>query len=444
MPWHVDDNHPDCSGFAVVKDDDGSVEGCHETREQANRQVAALYANESEVGRAQMTAARINDLPDSAFAYIEPGGSKDESGKTVPRSKRHFPIHDAAHVRNALARAPQSPFGDKAMPKIKAAAKKFGVGEDDDNSRNDHLLDVHRAYVRSFPLEDARIRSGDGRTVEAYAAVFDVPTEIRDQDGRYNEVIDRVAFNRAISDAAPQGNRSAWRVGVFYNHGRTLYGTPSERASMPVGTPLEIKADTRGLFTVTQYHRTELADEVLESIRSGSLPGYSFQGSFRRSTAVDHAGRNLNRVPRGGFRPSADGQLVTVRRMESSLREYGPTPFPAYELAEVVGMRAEQAAVMLNNLDPQERAQLVELLRDGALLDAPDGDSSDDSPTIDAPSDEGLVSDDSPTPEVGRSSREALLQRIAVAKTTRPGLFRDRDAEQRRLRAEAIVGRKGS
>ena len=40
------------------------------------------------------TASR-NDLPDSAFAYIEPGGTKDESGKTTPRSKRHFPIHDA-------------------------------------------------------------------------------------------------------------------------------------------------------------------------------------------------------------------------------------------------------------------------------------------------------------------------------------------------------------
>ena len=55
------------------------------------------------------------------------GGSKDSEGKTVPRSLRHFPVHDAAHVRNALARAPQSPFGDQAMPKILAAARKLGV-----------------------------------------------------------------------------------------------------------------------------------------------------------------------------------------------------------------------------------------------------------------------------------------------------------------------------
>lgn len=77
--------------------------------------------------KAKLTSAAINNLPDSAFAYIEPGGKKDKEGKTVPRSKRHFPINDAAHVRDALSRAPQSPFGSKAMPKILAAAKKFGV-----------------------------------------------------------------------------------------------------------------------------------------------------------------------------------------------------------------------------------------------------------------------------------------------------------------------------
>jgi HK97 family phage major capsid protein/HK97 family phage prohead protease len=77
--------------------------------------------------KAEMSSAAINDLPDSDFAYIEDGGEKDDEGKTTPRSKRHFPIHDAAHVRDALARAPQSPFGDKALPKIKAAAEKLGI-----------------------------------------------------------------------------------------------------------------------------------------------------------------------------------------------------------------------------------------------------------------------------------------------------------------------------
>jgi len=88
---------------------------------------ALLSVGHGSILKADMSSADINDLKDSDFAYIEPGGKKDDEGKTVPRSLRHFPIMDAAHVRNALSRAPQSPFGDKAMPKIRAAAKKFGI-----------------------------------------------------------------------------------------------------------------------------------------------------------------------------------------------------------------------------------------------------------------------------------------------------------------------------
>jgi len=84
--------------------------------------------------------AYINDLPDSAFAYIEPGGSKDADGKTIPRSLRHFPYKgsdgkvDLPHLRNALARCPQSPFGPKAEGKLRAAAKEAGVGDYTENS----------------------------------------------------------------------------------------------------------------------------------------------------------------------------------------------------------------------------------------------------------------------------------------------------------------------
>tara|TARA_R110000824_G_scaffold10866_1_gene47535 strand:+ start:32394 stop:33521 length:1128 start_codon:yes stop_codon:yes gene_type:complete len=80
---------------------------------------------------AKMTRKAINDLPDSDFAYISPGGKKDASGKTEPRSLRHLPIQDAAHVRNALARLSQTDIPAEAkksaLSKIKARAKKFGI-----------------------------------------------------------------------------------------------------------------------------------------------------------------------------------------------------------------------------------------------------------------------------------------------------------------------------
>ena len=56
----------------------------------------------------------VNDLPDASFMFIESGGEKAEDGKTTPRSLRHFPIKDAdgnidlPHLRNAIARIPQS------------------------------------------------------------------------------------------------------------------------------------------------------------------------------------------------------------------------------------------------------------------------------------------------------------------------------------------------
>ena len=79
----------------------------------------------------KFTSKEVNNLPDSDFAYISPGGKKDAEGKTTPRSLRHLPIPDAAHVRNALARLNQTdipPAAKKeALAKIKRKAKEFGV-----------------------------------------------------------------------------------------------------------------------------------------------------------------------------------------------------------------------------------------------------------------------------------------------------------------------------
>ncbi|HXR44434.1 MAG TPA: adenylate/guanylate cyclase domain-containing protein [Pseudolysinimonas sp.] len=60
------------------------------------------------------------ELPDSAFAYID------------SRGKRRLPIHDAAHVRNALARFSQVAFEDegardKARMRLLRASKKHGI-----------------------------------------------------------------------------------------------------------------------------------------------------------------------------------------------------------------------------------------------------------------------------------------------------------------------------
>jgi hypothetical protein len=99
----------------------------------------------------EMTRKSINDLPDSDFAYIEPGGKKVD-GKTVPRSLRHLPIHDAAHVRNALARLSQTKISaeakSKALTKIKSAAKKFGIKVAESKAEHGEDLQEHFKGMR--------------------------------------------------------------------------------------------------------------------------------------------------------------------------------------------------------------------------------------------------------------------------------------------------------
>jgi class 3 adenylate cyclase len=69
---------------------------------------------------AQLTAKERAKLPNSAFAYIDSSG------------RRRLPIHDAAHVRNALARFSQVAFEDddardRARSRLLRAAKKHGI-----------------------------------------------------------------------------------------------------------------------------------------------------------------------------------------------------------------------------------------------------------------------------------------------------------------------------
>jgi nitrate reductase cytochrome c-type subunit len=46
MPYSVVSNHPDCEGYAVVKDANNEVLGCHKTQAQAEDQLTAINISE--------------------------------------------------------------------------------------------------------------------------------------------------------------------------------------------------------------------------------------------------------------------------------------------------------------------------------------------------------------------------------------------------------------
>ena len=214
--------------------------------------------------------------------------------------------------------------------RIRSAMAKHGHDVSEDNGGSGAS---RSELMRDYPLEDLHIvRSadgGDGRTMEAFSAVFNIETEIKDGEGHYLEVIEPVAFNKRIEDLK-RSRQGLGAVKVLFNHGRDMEGKPSERFLMPVATPVSIEATPRGLLTRSRFNATPLAEEVLELVKSGAVTAHSFVGRIIRSEP--QVGRY------GRHRRDASGQLTTVRRQELGLREFGPVLFPAYEDA-VCGVR---------------------------------------------------------------------------------------------------------
>jgi HK97 family phage prohead protease len=240
-----------------------------------------------------------------------------------------------------------------------------------------------KIFCRSVPLDGISIRSGgDGRTVEAYAAVFNTSVRIKDYQGVYDEQISPRAFAKTLSDRG-------LRFGVFYNHASTVDGTPSESASVPLGSPVEIRADEKGLLTVVRYNATSLADQILETIRNGDITGMSFSGRFVASSPEPGP---------WGYAPNENGEFPQVTRNEIALREFGPTPFPAYESAQIVGTRS--LSDLLDQASPSDLDRLRSALDLATLGPTGSGPTSDE-----AGSDEPLLSGITP-------GRRAALARV--------------------------------
>jgi hypothetical protein len=287
-----------------------------------------------------MSTQAINDLPDSAFAHIEPGGTKDQSGKTTPRSKRHFPIHDEAHVRNALSRAPQSPFGKAAMPKIMAAARKHNINVSGDE-RSALGLDAdtssfpERRFTR-FPPEIRSQADGGPSLIYGYAACYD---KLSRKLGGFVEQVNRSAFNSAKAEGWPD-------CVCRYNHDNTaLLGTTHART-------LRLATDETGL--VYEVQPPNARADVLEYVARGDVRHSSF--AFRVFPGGDEWGVSEFNYP---MRTLLDLQLIDV----------APVLDPAYPDA-TAGARALNGAVeSLANWVQGEPEEVRSMLQAGRAME---------------------------------------------------------------------------
>jgi len=135
------------------------------------------------------TTAFMNDLPDSAFLFIEPGGDKDEDGRTVPRSLRHFPYKDASgkidlpHLRNALARIPQSSLSAEVKQRVIAKAQGIavdaGIGVSEETSDKEVVIMSDKQVVTTpthLP-ETFTVKAEEFAALKAKADQVDVLSE---------------------------------------------------------------------------------------------------------------------------------------------------------------------------------------------------------------------------------------------------------------------------
>jgi HK97 family phage prohead protease len=264
-----------------------------------------------ELTRATWTDAQMNDLPDSSFLYIEPGGKKDSEGKTTPRSLRHFPVKDAqgnpdpAHVRNALARIPQSnvPASVKAEATRKAQAMlktvDSGRSDEDETPPRDMLV---RA---TLPFEVNRTSEDAMPTLHGVGAIYGEWTEINSRvEGHFMERFASGSFTKTINEGRD-------RIRCLFHHGQD----PSI-GYKPLGSITDLSERGQGVEYDVDLFDADYVRALVPGLEAGV-----YGSSFRFGIVKKDDERK--RVSNG------KGLLERTIR-EASMRELGPTPFPAY------------------------------------------------------------------------------------------------------------------
>jgi HK97 family phage prohead protease len=278
------------------------------------------------------TTAYVNDLPDSSFLYIAPGGRKDGDGKTMPRSLRYFPVKDAdgtpdaAHIRNALARIPQAssiPASARAeamtmAKKMAAAHADIGSGpmmgyEGAASSGRSRLLaaceelpvGVSGYQERTFELIMEVRSTGDGRTLYGRAVPYNVVADV----GGFRERFVPGVFSRQV------GSGQVAQVRLFDAHEDRLHG------GHPIGKTVRLAEQPDGLYGEWHLHDTSRAEDALKLVRAGEVTGLSVGFTAR--------GAGSRRDPAG-----------VIERRAAHLDHVALTHEPVYSDARVLGVRS--------------------------------------------------------------------------------------------------------
>jgi len=334
MPYYISDKNPECSGWAVEKED-GEVIGCHDTKQSAVDQMVAVSLAEDLEPGGEREARQVNlDPPAYMRASARRGLRWHEEGRSgdglLPRTVRearamaegNMTADKWVRLRAFLARhmvdfdapAAKTDSDDYPSPGVVAIALWGGGGTrrsaqraltyaegvvarlEEENEGRTEGETLSKLETREFEHGLELREDGDQMTLTGYAALFNSRSE---NLGGFTEVIAPGAFTRSL--------KSRNDIKLLWNH-----DTGAVMGSTRAGT-LTLTQDDRGLHVEASLPNTTHGRDAKELIRRGDVSGFSFGFT----------------IPgRGGDEWNGEGTERTLKSVR--LHEVSLVAFPAY------------------------------------------------------------------------------------------------------------------
>lgn len=314
MPWKIERRE---GRYCVIKEDDGDNEGCHDTREEAERQMRALYATENRAavdntewdGNAAMSSAKTAADYRAICAGEKSVGEPDERIHwALPHHKRPGSPPNAAGVRNALARLPQTQgLKNAGAARSHLQAHMSAISGDSENrGEMDTRLPIE---MRSASVGEVNFPQ---RLIEVVAVPYEQEAVVEYRGELWNESFDRGSFNGVETRSG--------KIKAYRDHDPL---TASK--SGLVGKAIAFDPDSReGLAASVKIAKTSLGDDTLNLADEGVLGvsvGFGVRGSDQ---VLDRAARR--------------------RRIKKAFLDH--LAFPdngAYEGAQIIGVRRQRS-----------------------------------------------------------------------------------------------------
>lgn len=219
------------------------------------------------------TTEYINNLPDSAFLYIESGGDKDADGKTIPRSLRHLPFKDAegdidlAHLRNAISRVTQ--IKDKDGNKLPDAIVAKIL------SRARQLLDSQGIKKVQQETKEPQGEPQDDASRQEPIFLYG-PVLIPDKPDAHNQSIDPEEILRAVREMPKE-------ITIDIEHKEPV-NRGAVRVTQAFVLPVNATIAGQKFKKNTAIVEVEVIDPaIIARVKSNELRGFSIYGTAKQS-----------------------------------------------------------------------------------------------------------------------------------------------------------------